>query len=138
MNGKDFSRALQNYDQASALSPDFYELQNNRGLLLLAEKKYDQAIAHFEKSIAGQPTFAEAYYNASVAYAEAGLSEKSQEFHEKACSLDPQYIFKPVRAGADFMQGGGLTAPAEHREISSSLRSPGPIGEAGIDSNRRV
>jgi tetratricopeptide (TPR) repeat protein len=108
---KDFAKAAELYDKASRFNPEYYELLNNRGLLLLEEKNHEKAIDYFKRSIMANQSFAEAIYNLSVAYAESKQPELSQQYFEQACSLDPQYIFKPLFSGGGQLPSGVMQLP---------------------------
>jgi tetratricopeptide (TPR) repeat protein len=121
----DLAQARANFQMASPFAPDSHELQNNMALVSLAEKKYGEALAHLDKAIAAQPNYAEAYYNLAVVYTQMGQSDPAREYFEKACSLDPQYIFKPVEPGIGPHGGKTFQVPPDIQKYLNSLSSPG-------------
>jgi tetratricopeptide (TPR) repeat protein len=118
-------KAQENFQKAYRYAPDSHELRNNMALISMADKKYDEALVHLNKAIEAQPKFAEAHYNLSVLYAKMGRDDKSKESFDRACALDPQYIFKPVHPGVGPLQGGAFQLPANIEKYLHSLNSPG-------------
>jgi tetratricopeptide (TPR) repeat protein len=62
---------------------------NNLGDALRLEKKYAQAIEHFEQAIALRPLDVQAYNNIGIAYSNLGDFEKAINFYQQAIQLDP-------------------------------------------------
>jgi len=58
----DIEGALNDYDKAITLKPDYYKAYNNRGILKASELKKDkEALKDFDKAIETNPDYADAY-----------------------------------------------------------------------------
>jgi len=121
----DLPQARAYYQKAFQYAPDSHELQNNMGLISMAEKNYDEALMHLPEAVTAQPNYAEAYYHLAEVYSQMGQAGPSRENFDKACSLDPQYIFKPIQSGAGPKAGGTFQLPPNIQKYLNSLSSPG-------------
>jgi tetratricopeptide (TPR) repeat protein len=61
-----------------------------KGLVLGLERRFDDAIAEIERTLALDPSFAEAYGGLGVTYSDIGQYEKAIESFDKAIRLSPQ------------------------------------------------
>jgi adenylate cyclase len=61
-----------------------------KGLVLRVERRFDDAIAEFERTLALDPNVSEAYGNMGFTYGEIGQYEKALEFFDKAIRLSAQ------------------------------------------------
>jgi adenylate cyclase len=61
-----------------------------KGNVLKVERRFDDAIAEFERALALDPNIAEAYGALSHVYVDIGQYEKAIEFFDKAIRLSPQ------------------------------------------------
>ncbi len=76
------------------MSLDEYILSDevyNRAYSCLMEKKYEEAILLFQKSISICPEHVQSYGNIALAYSGLGQNKKAVECLDKALSLDPDY-----------------------------------------------
>ena len=71
--------AVQGYDGAIRLKPDFAEAHSNRGIVLKDLGRLDEAVASYDKAIQLTPDYAEAYYNKGVTLKMSG-SKLETEF----------------------------------------------------------
>ena len=75
---KDLAKAFSDYSKAIEINPNYVDAYNNRGELLMNEKKYDLALSDIDKSIQLNPNYAKAftpsiekakvYYNRGLLY----------------------------------------------------------------------
>ena len=63
----------------------------NRGAAHMAKGEYDQAIACFDKALAIEPGFAEAYCNRGTAYYEKGQYDPAISDFSKAIEINPDF-----------------------------------------------
>ncbi len=63
----DYSEALESYDRAIALKPDYAQAHNNRGVALADLRRFAEALECYGRAIALKPDFAEAHNNRGVA-----------------------------------------------------------------------
>jgi len=83
------ARAIEDYDRAIELNPNFAEAYNNRGVAYAELNEHERAIEDYEKAIALNPNFAEAYNNRGVAYAELNKYERAIKDYDRAIALNP-------------------------------------------------
>jgi len=87
----DFDKAIQNYDKAIELKPDYAEAYNNRGVAYGEKDDFDKAIQNYDKAIELKPDYAKAYNNRGVAYVEKRDFDKAIQNYDKAIELKPDY-----------------------------------------------
>jgi tetratricopeptide (TPR) repeat protein len=63
----------------------------NRGAAFMAKGDYDQAIACFDKALAIEPSFAEAYCNRGTAYYEKGQYDPAISDFSRAIEIEPDF-----------------------------------------------
>lgn len=63
----------------------------NRGADFMAQGDYNQAIAWFDKAIAVEPSFTEAYCNRGTAYYEKGEADAAIADFSKAIEIEPDF-----------------------------------------------
>ena len=82
--------AIQNYDEAIELKPDFYGAYNNRGVAHGKKHDFDTAIQNYDKAIEINPRLAEAYNNRGVAYVEKHDFDTAIQNYDKAVEINPR------------------------------------------------
>lgn len=65
----DYEHAIQDYDHAIQIKPDYAEAFNGRGLAYYGKKEYERAIQDFTQAIQLKPDYAEALNSRGQAYA---------------------------------------------------------------------
>ena len=83
--------AAEIYNLIIAKVPDRVEAYNNRGVILYEMKRYDDALANFEKAIALKPDYAEAYLNRGAAQRDLQQFQAAVHSYDKAIALKPDY-----------------------------------------------
>lgn len=68
-----------------------YLAHNNLGVVLVDQKKYDEAIGHYSKALQIQPGYAEAHNNLGVALAYQGKIDEAISHISIALRIRPQY-----------------------------------------------
>jgi len=114
----DFDKAIENYDKAIELNPEYEKAYYNRGLAFACKEDYDKAIVDIKKVIEIKPNFAEAYYILGLAYEYKQLPDKAIEAYNKALKLNPN--FKDAKSRLELTmskkekmaKAGGAGAPA--------------------------
>lgn len=82
--------ALDDFNQAAQLFPEYAAIYNNRGSLLLALGFPDEAIKDFNRSIVLAPGYAAALANRAGAYSQAGHNDQAIRDYTRAIRLMPQ------------------------------------------------
>ncbi len=86
-----YEEALQAYDKAIALKPDFHEAWYNKGVARGKLGKDEEALQAFDIAIALKRDFHEAWYNKGVAHGKLGKYEEALQAYDKAIALKPDY-----------------------------------------------
>ncbi|MGP0089283.1 MAG: tetratricopeptide repeat protein [Xanthobacteraceae bacterium] len=88
---QNFAQALESYDRALALRPNYAEALFNRGLTLQKLKRLDEALVSYDGALAVRPNYAEALCNRGVTLAELQRFEAALESYERALAVRPNY-----------------------------------------------
>ena len=86
----DYNKAIEDYDEAIKLDPNYFEAYNNRGLAWAKLEEYNKAIDDFTKAIKLNPKLADAYYNRGIAWYELKEYNKAIADYGKAIKLNPK------------------------------------------------
>jgi tetratricopeptide (TPR) repeat protein len=86
----DLKRASELLSRALAVDPNYGPVHEAKGLVLTAERRFDEAIAEFERELALDPSKTEIFGALGGTYNEMGQYEKTIEFLDKAIRLSPR------------------------------------------------
>ncbi|MGC8940987.1 MAG: tetratricopeptide repeat protein, partial [Candidatus Nanoarchaeia archaeon] len=89
----ELDKAIQDFNKALELDPNFVEAYNNRGIAYAYKGEFDKAMQDWNKALELDPKYANAYYNRGIAYANKGEFNKAMQDLNKARELI-QTIFK--------------------------------------------
>jgi len=109
--------AVESYNSAIQLKPDFAETYNNRGIALKKIGQMERAVKSYEKAIQLKPDYAEAYNNRGNALKEIGQNERAVKSYEKAIQLKPDF------AEAYSNRGNALEAIGQLEQAVESYNS---------------
>ena len=90
--------ALAEIRVAQALDPLSLPVQNMLLFNLVVSRQYDQAIAHFHRTVEREPNFAGAYFLAALAYAEKGQMSQAVAAAKKADQMASNATTKAILA----------------------------------------
>ena len=79
--------ALQSFDRAITLKPDYAVAYRNRGIVLRELQRRDEALGSYDKAIALQPNFAEAYRNRGLVLRDLNRLEEALASYDRAIEL---------------------------------------------------
>ena len=88
---KDFDAAIEAYNKALAINPDYAEAHTNLGSALKEQGKLEEAIEAYNKALAIKPDNAEAYNNMGNALKVQGKLEEAIKAYNKALAIKPDY-----------------------------------------------
>jgi tetratricopeptide (TPR) repeat protein len=83
-----FASALVEFDEIVRRSPD-YEAWLNRGVTLVNQKRYDEAIEDFTRALQLRPDSTDVLSNRAFAYVQSGRIERALADLDRAVELDP-------------------------------------------------
>lgn len=89
-NKGQYDRAIQDYDQALRLKPDYAEAFNNRGIAYWKKGQFDRAIQDYDQAIRLKPDDALAYGNRAFARKALGQIDQAKADAKRALELDPK------------------------------------------------
>ncbi|OZH54336.1 hypothetical protein AFK68_11600 [Hydrocoleum sp. CS-953] len=81
--------ALDSYNKALEIKPDFGEVYANIGTIFAQQKQWEQAIQNYRRAIAIKPYFAGAYRNLAKIYTQVNQSVEAAEYLYQAFRLEP-------------------------------------------------
>jgi len=122
----DIDRAMEDYDRALRLLPDYYVALNNRGVALMSKGELDRAVVDFDRAIQLKADYVGAYYNRAKALGRKGLYDRAiadYDFVIKADPKNPTLFLERGTMKANSGNQSGADADFEHAE---ALRSNGP------------
>ncbi len=96
--------ALQAYDQALALRPDFPEALNNRGQALLALGQLEAAAASFDQAACSRPEFVLAHINRGDVLARLHRPHEALAAYQRAAELQPYSTDTLCRIGSVLLE----------------------------------
>ena len=83
--------AIESYDKAIAINPDYHQAWSNRGLSLLYVKRFEEAIESFDKALEINPDDASTIYNKACCLSLMGDRIAALHWLEKAITLNSKY-----------------------------------------------
>jgi tetratricopeptide (TPR) repeat protein len=126
--------AIRYYQQAIQLREDYSDAYNSLGVAYSRQKRWDEAIAMFQKALDNlfYPTPEFAYYNMAGAYESKGNNEKAAEYYNMAIELSPFYVEPYIRLGLLYRGEG------KHRQALTILSKARSILEEREPKKARV
>ncbi len=88
----DYDKAIENYNMAIVLNPNFAECYFNRGLAYYNKKDFDRSITDYNRAAELDSRNSVIYNNRGDAYYRKQDFEKSIVDYDKAISLNPRYL----------------------------------------------
>jgi tetratricopeptide (TPR) repeat protein len=90
INVGNYKQAIESYNKAINIKPDFVQAQNNLGICYTKLNQPDEAIALFNKAIATRPNFSPSYTNRGVALSHKGDTSAALKSYMKAIEVEPE------------------------------------------------
>ena len=102
--------AIDAYERAAALQPDYAEAMHSLGVAWLKRGDPAKAAAWFERAVALRPDDAEAHYNLGLSCQSAGRPEAAIRHYERAVALRPSYAEAYYNLGNVYRDRGMTSA----------------------------
>ncbi len=84
-----FDRAIEDFDEAVRLKPDYAPAYHNRGIAYHDRGLDERAIADLDNAIRLEPDYATAYFNRGLTYDKKGLYNRASDDYSKAILVQP-------------------------------------------------
>ncbi len=117
-----FEEAVDCYNQAIQINPDYADAYGNRGNALKELGQLDEAIKSYNKVIQLNPNYAEAYGNRGNALNELGQSDEAIKNYKKAIQLKPDYADAYNNLGGALKQLGQLDEAIKNYKKAIQLK----------------
>ena len=105
--------AIEAYNKALAIKPDYAEAYYNMGNALKDQGKLEEAIEAYNKALSIKPDYAEAYNNMGNALQDQGKLEEAIEAYNKALAIKPDYAEAYYNMGIALQEQGKLEEAIE-------------------------
>lgn len=119
----DIGRAVEDYNRALRLAPDYYVALNNRGVALTSKGELDRAVVDFDRAIQLKADYSGAYYNRAKALGCKGLFDRAIADYDLVIKADPKnptLLFERGTMKANAGDHSGADADFEHAETLKS------------------
>lgn len=119
---RNLDKAIQSYQHALSLNPNYVEGYNNLGVALRDKGKIDEAIVAYKKALSLKPDYPEALSNMGNALHVQGKMEEAIEAYKDALSLKPSYAKVYINMGAVLQDRGKLQEAIKAYNKALSLK----------------
>ena len=120
---KRFDEALESFERALAIRPDYAEALNNRGNTLQELKRFDEALESYERALAIRPNYAEAHNNCGNTLQELKRFDKALESFERALAIRPDFAEAINNRGNTLQKLGRFDEALEGYERALAIRA---------------
>jgi tetratricopeptide (TPR) repeat protein len=87
-----YDRAVQDFDQALRLDPNYPDAYNSRGVAYSGMGQTERAIQDFDQAIKLDPNYAIAMYNRALAAQTLGHTDEANQYFAKARDAGPRLV----------------------------------------------
>ena len=84
-----FTQAVESFNQAIRLRPDWPEAHNNLGVALGSLGRFKEAVQEHAEAVRLKPDYAGALYNLAYAYRKTGDKKSAMDTYEKLKAINP-------------------------------------------------
>lgn len=116
-----YFRAIEHYDRALALRPNFGEAHFNKSLALLAHERYAEAYFHLQETLKLNAVHAPVYYNLANLEALQGRISEAHDHYEAAIRLNPDYAEAHRDLGLLYIRQNDFENARAHLERSLEI-----------------
>jgi Flp pilus assembly protein TadD len=117
-----FDEAIQRYERALQIKPEYPEVLSNLGVVKAKQGKLDEATQHLERAIQLKPDYAEAYNNLGGVLAKQKKPDEAIQYYARAVQLKPDYPEALCNLGVGLAARGKLAEAMQHFERALQLK----------------
>jgi predicted O-linked N-acetylglucosamine transferase (SPINDLY family) len=147
-----YDAAIDSYNQAIKIKPDYAEAYNNLGIALKDTGDFNAAIDSYKRAIKIKPDYADAYYNMGNALKGKGEFNAAIDSYKQAIKIKPDYAEAYYNMGIALQDKGELDASIDshkqaikikpdyaeaHNNMGAALTEKGEL-DAAIDSYKQA
>src|SRR3989449_1218312 len=108
------TEAMEHYQTALRLNPDYADAHNNVGAVLADQGRLAEAIEHYREALRLKPDYADAHYNWGNALAQQGKPAEAIEHYRQALRIKPDDALSHTNWGVELAQQGKLVEAIDH------------------------
>jgi len=108
-----YSKAIECYDKAIKIDPNFYFALYDKGTALVEQGNYSKAIECYDKAIKIDPNFSDAWNSKGNAFYKQGEYSKAIECYGKAIKINPKFVHAWNSKGNAFYKQGEYSKAIE-------------------------
>jgi tetratricopeptide (TPR) repeat protein len=86
-----YNEAIQFYDRALKINPNYADTWNYKGISFYNLKKYDEAIQAYDRAIRINPNYAYAWNNKGCVFHTLGRYNEAIQFYDRALKINPNF-----------------------------------------------
>jgi tetratricopeptide (TPR) repeat protein len=91
LDKRNYSKALDHYDQAIEIDPTYADAWNNKGIALHNLRKFKEAIDCCDMALKINPSYADAWNNKGVSLGKLGKYKEAIESYDMAIKVNPNF-----------------------------------------------
>jgi protein O-mannosyl-transferase len=112
------AQAMDHYQKALEILPNFAEAHYNLGIVLADQGRYIEALEHYRRALEIRPNYAEAHYNLGNLLAGQGQIAEAIEHFQRALEIKPDFAEAHYNLGAALArQGRNLEAINHYQQV---------------------
>jgi tetratricopeptide (TPR) repeat protein len=127
-----FAEAIERYQRALEIRPDYVEAHNNLGIVLAGQGRSAEAVEHYQRALEIKPAYPEAHYNLGNFLAKQGRSTEAIEHFQKALEIKPDSTKVHYRLALALKHQGRFEAAIVHYKKVLELEPRPMLAENGL------
>jgi protein O-GlcNAc transferase len=100
--------AIQSYQQALSLNPNYAQAHNNLGNIFQEQGKLEEALQSYQQALSLNPDFVQAHNNLGNALRQQGKLEEALQSYQQALKINPDFVQTHNNLSDIFRQQGKL------------------------------
>ncbi|MCC5615171.1 tetratricopeptide repeat protein [Nostoc sp. CHAB 5836] len=124
--------ALEAYEQALTLKPDYAEAHYNLGNFFLQKGKVDEAVERYQQVLKIKPDHVDVYHKLGHAFKLQWKLDIAVKYYQQAISLNPDYVDAHNNLGHTLYEQGNLDAAIESYQQALRLNPDCASAKFGI------